>query len=71
MRERADRKRKDYKKTQKAKDNDKNKHSPFDAEMLRIQGLIRCIICENSYPFMQPRCPTCDAPNKEHYPAKM
>ena len=71
MRERADRKRKDYKDSQKAKDNDKDNHIPFDTEMLRIQGLIRCEGCETPYPFMQPRCPTCDVSNKEHYPAKM
>ena len=34
MTERADRKRKDYKKAQRAKD--KENDSPFDAEMLRI-----------------------------------
>ncbi len=52
MRERADRKRKVDKDSQKAKDNDKDNHIPFDTEMLRIQGLIRCKGCETPYPFM-------------------
>ena len=57
MTERGDRKRKHYKDSQKAKDKDKNNHNPYDAEMLRIQGLIRCHNCELTYPFMQSRCP--------------
>lgn len=71
MTERADRKRKDYKESQKAKDKDRNNHNPFDAEMLRIQGLIRCHECDIPYPFMQARCPHCNAPNREHYPSKV
>lgn len=71
MTERADRKRKAYKDSQKAKDKDKDNYNPFDAEMLRIQGLIRCPVCENPYPFMHPRCPHCDSPNHEHYPNKV
>lgn len=69
MIERGDRKRKDYKKAQ--RDKGKENHNPYDAEMLRIQGLIRCHNCELTYPFMQSRCPNCDSPNREHYPSKV
>jgi hypothetical protein len=63
-------KEKEYKANQKAKANQDEDH-PYDSEMLRIQGLIRCQECENPYPFMHPRCPTCDSPNREHYPNKV
>lgn len=63
-------KEKEYKANQKAKAHQDDDH-PYDSEMLRIQGLIRCQECENPYPFMHPRCPTCDSPNREHYPNKV
>ena len=71
MTERGDRKRKDYKKAQRDKGKGKENHNPYDAEMLRIQGLIRCHNCELTYPFMQSRCPNCDSPNREHHPSKV
>ena len=58
---------KKYKKTQKAKKRDDEEH-PYDAEMLRIQGLIRCDKCEAPYPFMHRNCPYCGSPNREKYP---
>ena len=63
-------KEKEYKKTQKALNEDRGEE-PYDSEILRIQGLIRCHACENPYTFMHPRCATCDAPNREHYPGKV
>lgn len=64
-------KEKDWKKTQKAFNDDaEGDNRPYDSEILRMQGLIRCHECEVPYPFMHPRCVSCDAPNREHYPNK-
>ena len=62
-------KEKEYKKTQKALEKDSEEH-PYDAEMLRIQGLIRCKGCESPYPFMHRNCPSCGEANHEKYPLK-
>lgn len=64
-------KEKKHQKHQRELKKDDGGDNPYDEEMLRMQGLIRCKECENPYPFMHPRCPTCDAPNKEHYPSKV
>lgn len=64
-------KEKKHQKHQRALKNDGDNEHPYDSEMLRIQGLIRCFDCEITYPFMHPRCPNCDSPNKEHYPNKL
>jgi len=62
-------KEKDYRKTQKALEKDSEEH-PYDVEMLRIQGLIRCKGCETPYPFMHRNCPSCGKANHEKYPLK-
>lgn len=62
-------KEKEYKKKQKSSERDSEEH-PYDAEMLRIQGLIRCKGCEATYPFMHRNCPSCEAANHEKYPLK-
>ena len=48
-------KEKEYRKTQKANRGGKETDSisPFDEEMLRIQGLIRCKECDMPYPLPQ------------------
>jgi len=62
-------KRKDYKETQKAL-NEQDNEKPYDSEMLRIQGLIRCKECEITYPYLHRECPNCGTPNSERYPLK-
>ena len=45
--------------------------SHFEAEMLRMQGLVICDGCKGTYGVYEPRCPHCDAPNRTHYSAKV
>lgn len=65
-------KEKEYRKTQKANRGGKETDSisPFDEEMLRIQGLIRCKECDMPYPYVQRNCPHCNAPNTDKYPLR-
>lgn len=62
-------KEKEYRTAQKNRKKDEGRYH-YDAEMLRIQGLIRCENCENPYPYLHRNCPVCDHPNHEKYALK-
>lgn len=62
-------KEKDYRNAQKHR-RQKGEEQPYDEEILRIQGLIRCENCETPYPYLHRNCPVCGHPNHEKYALK-
>ncbi len=62
-------KEKEWKKNKRHEEQDSPKE--FEIEMLRMQGLILCEGCLTAYSLYQSKCPTCEKPNKTHYPAKV
>lgn len=63
-------KEKEWKKNNRRKDKG-DSPKEIEREMLRMQGLILCDECRNTYSLYQPKCPHCDEPNKSHYPNKL